>query len=566
MSREGLERIIEATPDLTVVVSAASGAQLLTEVARQAVDVCIVDLSLPDIDGIELIGRLRELNPDLKILVFTMHTEEAFGVNAIRAGALGYLTKGAAPSQLREAIRCVQRGQMSLTPALTTLLFRRDTAPALPHTLLSPREWAVFIRLAGGERNAEISRELHLDQRTVSSYRRRVLDKLGVSSDADLARYAVTHRLLETEGVPALDSKRGGIDLDVVSVWERLAEGLPLSVIVTDLAGTVTHWSTHATVLYGWSREEALGSNILALTVGPDSAEVAGEIMGRLSQGETWDGEFTCHRRDGSSIDVHVFDIPVTDDEGLLVGICGLSIDVSAQRSELQERLTRSQELFASVQRTKESERARIAADIHDDIGQHITSLRTELLGIVEDPDVSRTDIDNVIAGALTKVDNVLAEVRRICNQLRPGLLDRLGIVEALRAQAAEACSRTQRVCRIDLDGYGGDLSTDDEIEVFRIAQEALTNVERHAGASTVSLYLATERERVDVPRVVLEVEDDGVGFDLRNAESRRTLGLALLTERARRLNGVLSVESSTDATHPSGRGTIVRLEVPLPN
>jgi len=563
-SREGVERIIESTPDLAVVISASSGAQLLAEIARTPVDVCIVDLSLPDIDGIELIGRLRELAPDTQVLVFTMHTEEAFGVNSIRAGALGYLTKGAAPSQLRDAIRCVRRGQMSLTPALTTLLFRKDATTALPHATLSPREWAVFIRLASGERNAEISRELSLDQRTVSSYRRRVLDKLGVNTDADLARYAVTHQLLEPEGGASVETNRGGINQDVVSAWERLAEELPLAVVVTDLGGQVTHWSSHAAALYGWSREEAIGVNIMQLTVAPETTSVAADIMGQLTKGQTWEGEFRALRKGGSLIDVHVFDIPVFDEEGHLAGICGLSLDVTTQRGELQDRLTRSQELFASAQRTKESERARIAADIHDDIGQHITSLRTELLGIIEDPDITREAITDIIADALTKVDSVLTEVRRICSQLRPPTLDRLGLVDTLRTQCAEGCARAQRTCRMSLDGYGGELGADDELELFRIAQEALTNVERHAGATSVSLYLATEAEGPAGARVVLEVEDDGVGFDTQDPGARRTLGLALLAERARRLNAVLTVESSTDPQHPGGRGTLVRLEIPL--
>lgn len=563
-SREGIERIIDATPDLTVVLSASTGAQLLDGLATTPADVCIVDLSLPDIDGIELIGRIRDLQPEARILVFTMHTEESFGVNAIRAGALGYLTKGAAPSQLREAVRFVQQGQMSISPALTTLLFRRDNAASLPHMLLSPREWAVFIRLARGERNADISRELNLDQRTVSSYRRRVLDKFGVNTDADLVRYAVSHQLIESESTALSEPKRSGIDIEVVSVWERLAEGLPLAVIVTDLAGTVTHWSTHASVLYGWTREEAVGTNILNLTVGPDSGDIANEIMQQLGNGLTWDGEFRARRKDGSLVDVHVFDIPVLDREGTLTGICGLSIDVSAQRTELIEQLTRSQELFESVQHTRESERARIAADIHDDIGQHITSIRTELLGLIEDPETPRATIDAVIGGAISKVDSVLSEVRRICNQLRPSTLERLGLAEAVRAQCADGCTRAQRICRIDVDGYGGELSSKDELELFRIAQEALTNVERHASATAVSVYLATESESLDVPRVMLEVEDDGVGFDLREAESRGTLGLALLAERTRRLNGVLTVESTTDPASPGGRGTVIRVEVPV--
>ena len=142
-SREGAERIIDGASDLRVVLTASNGQNLLDRLAQTPADVIVLDLSLPDIDGIELLGRLRDEYPQSHVLVFTMHTEEAFGVNCIRAGASGFLTKGAAPSQLRDAVRSVGRGQMALSPELTTRLVRRSGMTDLPHTTLSPREWAV---------------------------------------------------------------------------------------------------------------------------------------------------------------------------------------------------------------------------------------------------------------------------------------------------------------------------------------------------------------------------------------------------------------------------------------
>lgn len=568
-AREGVTRIIESAADLRVVLSASTGSELLDAMRAGdcGIDVCLLDLSLPDIDGIDLIPQVIAKSPTTKVLAFTMHAETAFGVGCIKSGASGFLTKGAAPSELRDAIRSVHRGERALTPELRALLSDSDHPRAPAHTTLSPREWAVFIRLAQGLRNADISRELEIDQRTVSSYRRRVLDKLDLNSDADLARYAVLHRLVDP--LPPVNSAlravraatTGGLTPDMVNMWERLAEGLPLSVIVTDIEGTVTHWSTHATTLFGYDRSEALGTPIMALTVGPDNSDIATDIMSQLTKGEMWDGEFRARRKDGTPVDLHVFDIPVLDASGNLVGICGLSIDVSTQRGELRDALNRHQDLFDRLQRIKEAERSRIAADIHDDIGQHLTSLRTQLLGLKEERLADPAEFAATLESAVSSVDSVLAEVRRICAQLRPPLLERLGLAETLRSLCTQTAARTGLRISVDVDRYQAVLDTDAELEVFRIAQEALTNIERHASARHVSVYLADECD--EEHRIVLEIDDDGRGFSTDDGMSRDTTGLHLMHERARRLRGRLNVTSLANPSGPHGSGTVVRLEIP---
>ena|GEM_PF-3250126 len=568
-AREGVTRIIESSGDLRVVLSASTGSELLDamQTPDHQIDVCLLDLSLPDIDGIDLIPRVIARSPDTRVLAFTMHAETAFGVGCIKSGASGFLTKGAAPSELRDAIRSVHRGERALTPELQAMLSDADHPRAPAHATLSPREWAVFIRLAQGLRNTDISGELQLDQRTVSSYRRRVLDKLDLNSDADLARYAVLHRLIDP--LPPINSTlsavraatTGGLTPDMVNMWERLAEGLPLSVIVTDIEGTVTHWSTHATTLFGYDRSEALGTPIMSLTVGPDNADVSTDIMTQLAKGEMWDGEFRARRKDGTLVDVHVFDIPVLDATGNLVGICGLSIDVSSQRGELRDALNRHQDLFDRLQRIKEAERSRIAADIHDDIGQHLTSLRTQLLGLKEERRADPAEFAATLESAVSSVDSVLAEVRRICAQLRPPLLERLGLSETLRSLCEQTAARTGLRISVDVDRYQAVLASDAELDVFRIAQEALTNIERHARAKHVSLYLADECD--EERRIVLEIDDDGRGFDPGDGMRMNTTGVHLMHERARRLRGTLTVTSLADDAGLHGSGTVIRLEMP---
>lgn len=199
--REGIRGILDAAAGIEVAFVAGSGEELLAKLSGARVDVCVLDLTLPDVRGLDLLSVLVEEQPDIGVLVFTMHAEDAFGLASLRAGASGFLTKGAPPSELLRAIRYVAERKVYVTPELAALMVRRNDGEQPAHTALSAREWSVFIRIARGMRNGAISKELHLNQRTVSSYRRRVLDKLGASSDADLVLYAVRHRLVGAEMV-----------------------------------------------------------------------------------------------------------------------------------------------------------------------------------------------------------------------------------------------------------------------------------------------------------------------------------------------------------------------------
>lgn len=196
LMREGMARIIATADDIDIVVSVDSGAALLDALQTAAVDVCVLDISMPGIDGVETLRRMRLQHPDLPVLMCTMHDDLAFGARCVHEGANGFLTKGAAPADFLAAIRKVRAGQAQLSNELLDHLLRRSPECQLPHQRLSAREFQVFIRLARGLTNAEITRELHLDQRTVSAYRRRVLDKMGLDRNAELVEYAIRQQLI----------------------------------------------------------------------------------------------------------------------------------------------------------------------------------------------------------------------------------------------------------------------------------------------------------------------------------------------------------------------------------
>jgi len=197
--REGLRRILGASPDMVVVGEAADGMEALQKIATCNPDVALVDISMPGMSGIDLISRIRGEHPRLPVLVLSMHKETQFAVRALSVGAAGYLTKDCAPEQLAQAIRRVVAGGKYITAEVAEAL-ASAIIPALnetPHTRLSNREFQIFRKLASGKSVHDIAQELCLSANTVSTHKRRLMNKLGIENNASLVRYAVKHQLIE---------------------------------------------------------------------------------------------------------------------------------------------------------------------------------------------------------------------------------------------------------------------------------------------------------------------------------------------------------------------------------
>ena len=198
--REGLRRIVEESGDMQVVAEAADGREALRLVAQTAPDVAVVDISMPGIDGLEVVHRLKDSHPGLPVLILTMHEEAQYIVRAIEAGAMGYLTKQSAPEQLVTAIRRVHRGQRYMTDEATEALalrIARGTREQTPLDSLSMRELQVLRRLAMGHTNREIAQAYSLSIKTVDTYRARLLKKLELRNNAELIRFALQNSLIE---------------------------------------------------------------------------------------------------------------------------------------------------------------------------------------------------------------------------------------------------------------------------------------------------------------------------------------------------------------------------------
>ena len=198
--RAGLRRIVEESDDMEVIAEAADGREAIRLVRKTAPDVAVIDISMPGLDGLEVVSRLRGHCPDLPILILTMHEEGQYVVRAIQAGAMGYMTKQSAPEQLLKAIRKMHAGSRYLTDeAAETLALRiaKGTGEQSPLDSLSMRELQVLRRLAMGHTNREIAGAYNISIKTVDTYRSRLLKKLNLRNNAELSRFAMQNRLIK---------------------------------------------------------------------------------------------------------------------------------------------------------------------------------------------------------------------------------------------------------------------------------------------------------------------------------------------------------------------------------
>jgi two-component system, NarL family, invasion response regulator UvrY len=196
--REGLKQLLQGESGFLVAAEAWDGAEVMRQVRDQPFDLVIMDMTMPGISGIELIKQIKSEKPKLPVLVLSMHKEEQYAVRSLKAGAAGYLTKDTASSQLIEAIRKVTAGGLYISSGVAErLAMELGSKPAsIPHELLSDREYQVFSMLIKGDTVTHIASELSVSAKTISTHKTRILQKMNMSSTAELVSYAVHNELM----------------------------------------------------------------------------------------------------------------------------------------------------------------------------------------------------------------------------------------------------------------------------------------------------------------------------------------------------------------------------------
>jgi two-component system, NarL family, sensor histidine kinase UhpB len=322
-------------------------------------------------------------------------------------------------------------------------------------------------------------------------------------------------------------------------------------------------WSDGFRRLFGYDLD-GLELSLEAWTsrIHPDDRERvrAGFVGVVRGTGDSWTDECRLRRADGTYAYVHARGYVMRDGAGQAIRMVGGITDVT-ERRQAQETLERSRKqlraLSARVETSREEERTRISREIHDELGQMLTGLKMDLrwiekrLGQQPGNPALNSILDKAVeAGELA--DATLASVQRIAAELRPGVLDNLGLATAIKHEAARFQERTGMICRLRLPDHALALTSHTATAVFRIFQETLTNVARHSGASEVGIEL-----RLDGAEVVLEVRDNGRGVSEAELASPRSLGLLGMKERAARAGGGVNVAPAANG------GTTVILRLP---
>lgn len=196
--RSGLKQIIATTEDIVVVGEATKGQEVLDRIDEWQVDLLLLDMAMPGVQGVDLIRSIRTRSPALPILVLSMHNEGQIVARALKAGACGYVTKDSEPEVLIAGIRKIADGGKFMDPALVdVMLFDASSGIAQPRQALSGRERQVLEGISAGQSLGQIAESLHLSPKTVSTHKMRLMEKLGIDNNADLMRYAIRHGLAD---------------------------------------------------------------------------------------------------------------------------------------------------------------------------------------------------------------------------------------------------------------------------------------------------------------------------------------------------------------------------------
>ena len=345
--------------------------------------------------------------------------------------------------------------------------------------------------------------------------------------------------------------------LDQLVLLQLVLDRSPIACVMNDTDFSITYWNPAAEQIFGFSKDEALGKLPYETFVPHTARAYVESVRERTAGGDTGaNGASECVTRDGRAIFCEWYNTPLKDSAGTFIGYLSMLQDVTERkRSEEQFRASSEQlrALAARLQSAREDERTYVAREIHDELGQTCTALKMDLVLLVQQLPKNRRRAHERAQSMVKLIDDMIHTLRRIASELRPGTLDDLGLLAAIEWQAQEFESRSGVKCHLALPRAEIALDSDRSTAIFRIFQETLTNVARHANATRVNVRLVGDAESL-----TLEVTDNGKGIDETRASAHNSLGLLGMRERALLLGGEFNVAGV------SGQGTTVTLRVPL--
>jgi PAS domain S-box-containing protein len=344
--------------------------------------------------------------------------------------------------------------------------------------------------------------------------------------------------------------------------YRTMFETSPDAITICDSQFNISMINRRGAQLFGYENaEDMLGRNLYEF-VSPESTQLAQDNIQKLLDGnELRNVESMVLRKDGSTFPMESNAAMILDGDRKPKALIAVSRDINERKSAENELKNSRQQLRAltlHMQSVREEESKRIAREIHDELGSALTGLKWDMelmeqtLLELEDVRLRRT-LEKAIKASISLIDETTNTVRRISSELRPGVLDDLGLVEAIEWQMQQFQSRTGIHCHCDSSDLLTDLSGQQSTVIFRIFQEILTNVLRHAQASCINIHLKEEGEEV-----ILRVEDNGLGITESEQSNPRSLGLLGMRERAYSVGGDVYISGE------KSKGTTVTVRIPV--
>lgn len=370
-----------------------------------------------------------------------------------------------------------------------------------------------------------------------------------VETFANLAAEAITRINLAEEAHTAqrqAESKKQRL----AAIVESSAD----AIMSVDLDGRIVSWNQGAEAIYGYPAEELLGRSISQLVL-PQNKNRVPVILGKIKNGRRVDLYETAHvRRDGEIVNVSLNISPIRDASGQIVGMSAIARDITESKireDQLRQSSERLRALSTRLQSIREEERTNLARDIHDELGQRLTGLMMDLVSLSQKPPKNKELLGQRLRSMESIIDDTIKLVRRISSDLRPGILDDLGLVAAMEWQLNDFRKRTGIECEFSSEIDDSCLDHDIITALFRVFQETLTNIIRHAGATRVRIEINDHDDTL-----TLTIEDDGKGISQAEITDPRSLGLLGMRERV----GIFGGDVHISGAENKGTQVVVRI------